>query len=298
MDWHRQGPIDSQSLCLKVSASCDSVRLTSPKIIGYGLLVRVIRRRKQQQKGKNEKETSVVGRCVFDRTAAMNNKILHSFLFFVCVYMHVCECKHIDGSVDRPGALSLFAVPSYKPNNNNNRDRDSIYIRRCVRSYASGGRRWVRPATGRQDGAACSVYIRDAVYRLGLARLTSTRQHWSLNFLTQFILWATRVLIISLHLLPPLSLFSISYLISFSSYSVSHNRQRTRCYSSACIYRNDRMRETSRLLIPTFTVSSNCTLPVCLTYGRQLSSSSSTSSLFFLFILNVIYSIPHRPFIG
>lgn len=58
----------------------------------------------------------MVGRCVFDRTASMNNKIFHSFLFFVCVCVDdtcMCECKHIDGSVDRPGALSLFAVPSF-----------------------------------------------------------------------------------------------------------------------------------------------------------------------------------------
>ena len=59
----------------------------------------------------------------------------------------------------------LYIILNNNNNNNKNRDRDSIFIRRCVLySYASGGRRWVRPATGRQDGAAaCSVYIRDGL---------------------------------------------------------------------------------------------------------------------------------------
>lgn len=38
----------------------------------------------------------MVGRCVFDRTASMNNTIFHSFLFFslfVCV--HVCVCVSV-----------------------------------------------------------------------------------------------------------------------------------------------------------------------------------------------------------
>jgi hypothetical protein len=116
----------------------------------------------------------------------------------------------------------------------------------------------VRPATGRQDGAACSVYIRDAVC-IGSARpgfLLSVP--YPQNFFEQnFILWATRA---SSSFLSILSfLLFLPFLISFHFPRILFHIivKELASYSSACIYRNGRMRETSRLLIPTFAVSSN-----------------------------------------
>lgn len=136
---------------------------------------------KKEYKKRKKKETSVVGRCVFDRTASMNNKIFHSFLFFVCVCVDdtcMCECKHIDGSVDRPGALSLFAVPSFTSpptTTTTTTGTATVYIRRCVCSYASvaGGVGCGRQLADKMARHVRFIFVMLCLYRLGPAWLPS-----------------------------------------------------------------------------------------------------------------------------